>query len=228
MRMTVFHISSIVFIIGSFSVFGQSIDLNGGFQVNQIVMINQNSHFESTYDLTNNYSVSIGVEDVQIDYLTMRFALSLSNYSGELIDNYSGLAGGSKIEAEFQKTTITLGLFPVSFYLFDHVNFNVGIYISRRIHEEFSGIKSGCFDDAKGGFDCHQLELGDKYNSLCLPWTFGIQSRIAYDFYLSESLILTPSYIFSLGLSNEFSIVSRGNRLMSHIFYLGIEKRIGK
>ena len=208
--------------------FGQSVDVFGGMISNHFFSFGKDGHIESEYLVNPGYTLGIGLEDIKLDYLNMRFTLSFQDYSGDIIEKYSGLAGGSTTEVNFSKSTITLGLFPINFYLFNHVDLNFGLSLSRLLTEDFGGSKSGCYGNPNGGYDCFQIDLIEEYESFSSNWNFGIQARIGYDFYLSETLVLSPIYFFYLGLSDEFSDIVSNSKLMGHYLCIGIEKRIGK
>lgn len=220
----------IIFLIllNSLTSFGQSVDVFGGMISNHLFSFGKDGHIESEYIINPGYTVGIGLEDIKLDYLNMRFTLSFQDYSGDIIEKYSGLASYSTTEVYFSKSTITLGLFPINYYLFNHVDLNFGISLSRLLTEDFTGSKSGCQYNPNGGDDCFQIDLAEEYESFSSNWNFGIQARIGYDFYLSETLVLSPIYSFYLGMSDEFSDIVSDTKLMRHYLCIAIEKRIGK
>ncbi|MFO7671714.1 MAG: hypothetical protein R6W31_18790 [Bacteroidales bacterium] len=152
----------------------------------------------------------------------------IHNYSGEVLEKYSGLASGSTTNVQFAKSTISLGIYPINLYLFNHVDLDFGISLSRLIQEDFHGTKSGWSGNVNGGIDSFQYDLEEKYQNISATWYFGIQAKVGYDFYLSETLILSPFYSFKIGLSDEFSEILSDTRLMGHYLCIGIEKRLGK
>lgn len=207
---------------------GQSIEVNGGYRINHLFDMGKDEHIESIYNIRNSFIWGVGISALKIDFLTFRFELSYFSYDGKVAENYSGLAGRSTTEAHFSKSLVSLHMFPLSFFVLNKFELNFGLFLSGLIKEEFSGTISGCYGNPNGGYDCYQQDLEDKYNSLCSRWAYGFEGRISYDFLLSESLILSPSYTFSFGISDEFSEELENTNLMGHTLLLGIKYKIDK
>ncbi|MFO7669847.1 MAG: hypothetical protein R6W31_09335 [Bacteroidales bacterium] len=107
-----FRLRSIIIIgllVRSTLFFGQSIDLFGGYSINRLFDFGKDGHIESEYLINPGYIIGIGIEDIKIDWLNLRFTLAYHNYSGEVLEKYSGLASGSTTNVQFAKSTISLG-----------------------------------------------------------------------------------------------------------------------
>lgn len=206
--------------------YGQSIEVYGGYGINQLFHFGIDGHYEIEYSANDGYSLGVGLENVQIDNLNMRFTLSLHHYKGNIKETYSGLANSSTTEVYFSKSDISLGLFPLNFYLFNHLNINAGFSISRLLSEDFHGIRSGCSGNPDGTIDSYRIEIDDENDRFSSKWSFALQTRLAYDIHLSENLALSPFYSYSFGFSAEFSELDTDVKLMRHLFGISIKIKL--
>jgi hypothetical protein len=207
---------------------GQSVGLYGGYSNNHLFDFGKDGHIESEYLINPSYTIGIGIENVKIDWLNMSFTVDYHTYEGVIQEKYSGLASGATTNVQFTRSSISVGIFPVNLYLFNHLELDFGVLFSRLIQEDFNGTKIGCSENVDGGFDCSTIKLVEEYQSISARWVLGIQAKVGYDFHLSETLILAPFYSLNLGLSDEFSVAVMDTRFMKHNICLGIKKRIGK
>lgn len=215
-------------LVNCINVIGQSIDIYGGGTINQPFDLNKDSHTETSYSLNNGYAIGIGIENIKVDWLTMRFTLEYNWYDGKVFEREFGLGGGSSFTADFEKSMISLGFYPINKYLFNRLDINIGMVFSRLVHEEFSGSAGGYQMVDSGGYESYRTDLHDRIESFSAPWAFGLQTRIAYDIYLTESLVLSPQYSFYLGIAREFLPTYNNTKLMRHYFCIGFEKRLNK
>jgi hypothetical protein len=82
---------------------GQSAELFGGININKLHEFHKDDHFETNYSSINGYRIGFGVDSIKVDWLTMRFTLTLDSYGGEIHETYLGLAGSSSADVEFDK-----------------------------------------------------------------------------------------------------------------------------
>ncbi len=210
-------------IIGSSDAFSQTLEIFGGPNLSVLYNVGQDGHYETTYENRNGINLGIGVENVKIDWVTMRFTLSYDMYGGEIHEKVSGLASGSATAAKFEKSVLSLGLYPLNFYLFKHIDVNFGVELSRRVYESFSGTYSG-FSIIDSGYSFSSYDLQDEYENLSSASQFGLRARIAYDIHLTGSLVLSPQYSYYLGLSSEFDYkIIAYAKSMRHYFCIGIK-----
>ena len=66
--------------------------------------------------------------------------------------------------------------------------------------------------------------LDDKYNKYSSLTYFGLQGRIAYDFNLSKSIVISPQYLYYFGISDEFIEFPKETKSIRHYFCVGIKK----
>jgi hypothetical protein len=216
-------ILTFVIIANSVIVFCQNIEVFGGINSNIFYDNNENDpHYSSSYKSDFGYCAGIGFESKKIDWLTVRFTLQLDNYGGEINAYTDGLGSGNLTEATIDKWLISLGLFPINFRLFHKIDLNFGFEVSRLINETYNGTISGwLYRQPNWSFD-----LQDKYNHFSLPICIGLRGRIAYDFKLSKTYIISPQYSFYYGLSKEFQEFPHETKSMRHYLSVGIKKKI--
>ncbi|NJK87216.1 MAG: hypothetical protein HC906_15785 [Bacteroidales bacterium] len=115
-------------------------------------------------NLKNGCTFRIGIENVKVDWLTMRFILSYDKYSGKLHANHSGLGGGSTTTALFDKSVLSLGIFPINFQLIKKIDINIGFELAGLFSESFSGSVVGWMV-GEPGWSYDLSEKFDRYSA---------------------------------------------------------------
>lgn len=210
----------ILIAIISCNLFSQKIELFGGANKNVFHDYNNDRHFSSTYNSDYGFSAGFGLDSIKIDWLTLRFTLEYDKYKGKLNATHVSLGGGNTTIANIDKSVISLGIFPINFLIFKRIDLNFGLLISRLITESNNGTITGW----KIGSPDYNYILQDRYKRYSTLTYFGFQGRIAYDFKISQSIIISPQYIYYFGFSNEFVESPEDTKSMRHYFRLGIEK----
>jgi hypothetical protein len=205
------------------TIYCQNIELMGSVNKNDFYNFNRNlGHFRSSYTSGFGYSVKIGIENIKIDWMKLRLTLNYDSYNGELKASDGGLAGDYTVEAKVKKSIISVGIFPINFKIRERLDINIGFELSRLINEEFQGTKSGWFMYSPN-YNYDLKEIYDRFSALKY---FGFSGRLAYDFKLSESISISPQYLYYFGLSNEFDEFPERTKSKRQYFCLGIEKKI--
>jgi hypothetical protein len=210
-------------LINSLTAFSQNIEIIGALNQNNFFDFQQNEgHFSSSYKSDNGYALRVGLEDIKVDWLTLRFTLSYDKYGGELKASDGGLGGGYTTNAKIDKSVISLGVFPVNFKIIDRIDLNFGFELSSLIIENFSGTSSvWLLGEPDWSYD-----LNDKYDRYSSKTYFGLRGRIAYDFNISDKLAISPQYSYYFGLSNEFDEFPEATKSMRHYFCIGLQRKI--
>jgi|WetSurSiteA1Bulk_404760.scaffolds.fasta_scaffold25536_3 hypothetical protein len=222
MRLGQIIMLTIIFITFNLTLYSQKIEIFGGVNKNIFHDYNKDFHITSLYNSELGYTAGFGIDSIKIDWLTVRFSMQFDKYGGNLEANYHGLGGGNTTVAEIDKWIISLGIFPLNFRLFHKIELNFGLEISRLINETYKGKASGW----QIGQDNWSYDLQDKYDQFSSKMYFGIKGRIAYDFNLSQSMIISPQYSYYFGLSNEFQEFPEYIKSMRHYLCIGIIKKI--
>ncbi|MEA3448694.1 MAG: hypothetical protein U9Q98_09665 [Bacteroidota bacterium] len=76
------HIIVFLFLINSMTLSGQNIDITGGSNSNKFYDFQVR---ESSYTSDLGYTIRIGMENIKVDWLTLRLTLSYNKYGGELV-----------------------------------------------------------------------------------------------------------------------------------------------
>lgn len=216
-------IISLIICLNSIFVFGQNIELFGGPNKNIFHdNLENDGHYSSSYNSAFGYSAGIGINDIKIDWLSLRFTLCYDRYGGKIDVSDGGLGGGTTIKADIDKSLVSLGLFPINFTVLKKIDLNLGFEVSRLIGETFSGELSG-WQTGKLGWS---YDLNDKYDRISELTNYGIRARIAYNFTISESIVIVPQYSFYYGLGYEFNESLATTKSMRHYLSIGIEKKI--
>lgn len=212
-----------LFLLISIPAFSQNLEVIGGLNKNHFFDFQQNEgHFSSSYYSNYGYTLRIGVDDIKVDWLTLRFTLSYDKYGGELKASDGGMGGGYTTNAKIDKSVISLGVFPVNFKIIDRIDLNFGFEIAGLINENYSGTSSGWI---MGNPDW-SYDLNEKYDRYSSKIYFGLSGRIAYDFNISDKLSISPQYSYYLGLSNEFDEFPEATKSMRHYFCIGLQRKL--
>jgi hypothetical protein len=210
-------------LISSLTAFSQKVEIIGGLNKNVFFDFQQNEgHFNSSYIPDYDYAIRIGIENIKVDWLTLRFTLGFDKYGGEVTASDGGLGGGYTTEAKIDKSDISLGVFPLNFKIINRIDLNFGFEFSGLISENYSGTSSGWIM----GEPDWSYDLNDKYDRFSSKTYFGLRGRIAYDCNISDKLAISPQYSYYFGLSNEFDEFPESTNSMRHYFCIGIQGKI--
>jgi hypothetical protein len=185
----------------------------------------ENPHWKSAYETGQGYSIMIAVEDVRLDWARMRISMALEHFNGDVYAYSGGLGSGSGTSAEFNKSMLSVCIFPHGFSVRDKLDIQIGIQLSCLLNENFSGRKGWWSILPNSGGNSTLEDTYDHYNS---AFYFGLVGRLAYNFRIAESIYIFPQYSFYFGTSPEFREFPYETRAMRHFIGAGIEKRFAK
>jgi hypothetical protein len=212
-----------LFLLNNLTLFSQNLEIIGGLNKNSFFDFQQNEgHFSSSYNSDYGYAIRIGIENIKVDWLTLRFTLTYDKYGGELEASDGGLGGGYTTNVTIDKSIISLGVFPINFKIIDRIDLNFGFEMGGLLNESFSGTSSGWLMGEPGW----SYDLNDKYDRYSAKTYFGLRGRIAYDFKISDKLAISPQYSYYFGLSNEFDEFPEATKSMRHYFCIGLQRKI--
>ena len=213
----------VLLIIGnSLTLFCQNLEIVGGPNLNIFYDFNNDPHIVTHYTSDLGYTARFGIENIKVDWLNLRFTLSYDKYCGTFETTFGGQAGGYTSSAVINKSIVTFGIFPLNFRFKNRIDLNFGFEISRLINESFKGTIRG-WSLFQPDYSYDLQERFNRFNSLVY---YGVRSRIAYDFILRNSYVISPQYSYYFGLSNEFKEFPDVTKSMRHYFCIGIKKKI--
>ncbi|MCD6366479.1 MAG: hypothetical protein J7L46_02950 [Bacteroidales bacterium] len=201
--------------------FGQSIDVFGGANINYFYDLN-NGMADSQYQKGNGYSFGFGIQKFFPDSIPFRFDIGLDYYNG-CLSIYNGMVGGGTLtNAETGKYSIMLGIYPLNFQILKRkILINFGGRFSYLLKETTTGFQS---ESTPSSYTLYSLDDGDvKINN---NFNFGISCRFAYLLNIYKGLSLTPQYLLFIGLTNDFRNIGANTKSLRHIFAIGITKNI--
>ena len=165
---------------------------------------------ETSYTSEWGYSIRFSIDEVQVDWLKMRFTLGY-NYLGGSFKSSDGSQGGSfSIDANFNKSLLTLAVYPAH------------LEIGRLLWEDFRGITIAS-SRGQAIITENVEELYDEFNSKAY---FGLNLRFAYDIKITENWALSPQYNLYYGLSQEFYVPPETSRSYQHFFAIGLQRAL--
>lgn len=214
----------LIVIVFGHNLYAQSLEVTGGPVFNNLHR-QSDASIDPDYSNKTGFSLGIGVDQVKIDWLTLRMTFEYIQYGGHVLEEYNGLAGGGTTTFDFQKSLVTLGLFPFNYRLIDRIDLNLGIAISRLVYDSFTGTNTSWYSTMSGPVYT-SYDLDERYNSLGSVWYFGILGRVAWDIPLTRSIILSPQYSFYWGLTDEFDQESYDSKSWRHFTGLGLQMEL--
>jgi len=213
----------VLIFFNSLTTLSQNVEMYGGVNKNRFFDYqNNNGHYRSSYNADYGYAIGIGIENIKLDWLNLRFTLTYDKYSGELTASDGGNGGEYTTNAMIDKSVISLGVFPINFRLWGRIDLNFGFEFAGLLSENFEGTTSGWIL----GEPDWSYDLEDKYDNYSSNTYFGLRGRIAYDFKLSDKLAISPQYSYYFGLSNEFDEFPEYTKSMRHYFCVGLQRKI--
>lgn len=208
---------SLLSILFSFGINGQSLDLYGG--INSIVFYDLGSNApynRSNYSFDPGFFLGVGIEDLEIENKPIRLTLSFEIYNGSASARSGGLGGGTSTTAKTTKTLMSLGISPEKYTIYKGLGFEPGFLFSLLIHETFSGSVTSSAGNIPTTINLNKDR--DKFNSLLY---FGIQTRFRYDFKFNQTSKITLFYSFYFGFLDEFKMFPKATKSMRHQIGLG-------
>ncbi|NCA86904.1 MAG: hypothetical protein EOM83_15285 [Clostridia bacterium] len=213
----------LILLNSSLVLFSQNIEVFGGLNQNTFFDFQKNEgHFHSSYNGDEGYAIGIGVDNIKVDKMTLRFTLTYDKYGGKIEASDGGLGGGYTTRAEIDKSILSLGFFPLNFRFFDRIDLNFGFEVSALVVDDFKGRSSGWMMGTPGW----SYDLNEKYNRFSAKKYFGLRGRIAYDFYLTDKIAVSPQYSYYFGLSHEFDEFPEETKSKRHYLFIGIKRVI--
>ncbi|MEX2379794.1 MAG: hypothetical protein WD530_03565 [Vicingaceae bacterium] len=202
------------------SLFAQNLEVIAGLNQNQFFDDNRDEgHYNSSYQSDRGFAVRIGIEDIKVDWLKLRFTMGFEQYGGEIDVSDGGQAGDYQTTAEIDKSVLSLGLFPLNFKIWERIDLNFGLGFSALLNESYRGTRSGSI----WGGNSWRENLEERYDNYSNNTHWGLLGRLAYDFEIDDRYSISPQYSYYLGLSDEFSEFPEDTKSMRHYFSLGFQ-----
>jgi hypothetical protein len=198
----------------------KNVEVIAGLNQNQFFDLNRDEgHYYSSYQSELGYALRIGIEDVKVDWLNLRFTLGYDKYGGKIAVSDGGQGGGYTTTAEIDKSLLSLGIFPVNLKIWNRIDLNLGFEVSALVDENYRGKRSGGITGAPSWNE----NLEDRYDSYSEKGYWGIRGRLAYDFTIDDRFSLSPQYSYYFGMSNEFKEFPEETKSMRHYFSIGVQ-----
>jgi hypothetical protein len=210
-------------ITNSSSAFGQGFEFYGGINNNILYDYNKNEgHFRSDYNSDFGYTAGLAVDSLRIDWLKIRLTLQFDKYAGKLNVSDGWLGSYNTTIANVEKSVLSFGIFPINLKILNKIDLNFGLSLSALVADSFNGTISGSTMNQPDW----SFNLQDKYDRYNSSVYFGFQVRIAYSFNLSESIFISPQYLYYYGFSHEFVESPGSTKAMRHYFCIGLMKKM--
>lgn len=202
------------------SLFAQNLEVIAGLNQNQFFDYNQDEgSYYSSYQSDHGFAVRIGIEDIKVDWMNLRFTMGFEQYGGEIDVSGGGQGGDYRTTAEIDKSVLSLGLFPLNFKIWERIDLNFGLEFSALLNESYQGRIRG---NTLGGIPRTE-SMEERYDNYSNKTHWGLRGRLAYDFEINDRYSISPQYSYYLGLTDEFSEFPEDTKSMRHYFSLGFQ-----
>jgi len=211
----------------------QSLEFNAGAQLNSFYRVT-NYLTIPFYTPKVGYSINVGIDDVYLNRIRLRFTLGLNTYGGQLNTGWNDPPFSKySIDGQIDKTVIQLGFYPLNFKVKERLNINIGPQFSMLIHEKVE-VR---FDERLVFIDPNVIaeeiiviessgNLNERHDSYNAKYYVGANIRVAYDIPLSEKYSLVPQYSFYTTISNEFTEFPKATKSMHNMLGIGIKRKL--
>ena len=198
------RLSLFFFLIFSGTMYAQNTEITTGYIQNNFFDFEKDEVYNnSNYSSRGGFGLEIGIDEIMIDSVKLRFTLGYSKYSGK-IRNYSGGKGsGTTTRANVHKSIVSLGFFPLNFKILDRIDLNFGVEGSMLLHERFSGNNSS-WNIIGGG--TQNLDEDERFNA---RFYAGACGRLAYCKYQRKGASHDKIYRAGHNNSNRATLVVR-------------------
>jgi hypothetical protein len=215
-------IVALLFLLLSFSISAQNIEVTTGALYNKYFDIEQDYGYKSySFQSAYGFAVNVGYER-KFEWLPLRFTLGYENYGGAIIASDFGHMYSNSVDFEIRKSMLTLGIYFINFSFFDHLDLNIGLQFNRLLDESVKGSgESRVYSDSPVPTITVLNYEGQKSNT-------GLRGRLAYDFDLNDRFAISPQYDFYYGLSNESEDFPSTIRSYRHYISIGLQMNVGK
>lgn len=203
--------------------FSQTLEIHGGYLYNNY---HELAFGDSDYSLDlkagHGYAFGVSVDDFQLWKIKHRLTLRYEQFNGDISASDIGLGGGQTTEAEFDKTLLSLGVYPVRVKFLGAGEANLGVQYSRLLAETFEGRTQEVLHNKFN----RETDLQDRYSSFNSESNWGLNLRVAYQFKLSSDWTLIPQYEFHYGFKDDFKHHPGKIKSMRHFVGVGLKKQL--
>jgi len=209
----------------------QSLEFNFGTHLNNLYDFKEkNGPYTSSYSPKVGYDLNVGIDDIYLNTMRLRFTLGLSIYGGGIKASQGENGGNYSMNGEIEKTVLRLGFYPVNFRIKKRLNISIGPQFSMLIHEKIKGTYDEWHVEYNEYNNQYIVEssgnLNERYDSYNARYYVGANIRIAYRIPLSEDFYLVPQYALYIGISNEFVEFPNITKSINNILGIGIKRKI--
>jgi len=185
-------------------------------------------YYIGSYTLKSGYNLNVGIDDVYLNDLRLRFILGFSKYSGGIDAKFRSQGSGTSLNGHAKKNVLQFGLYPINFGGKEGLNVNIGTEFSALIGGEIEGTYTNWYIVSTSGPVVEESydDVNDLYDSYHSMYYFGISIRVAYDIPLSEDFYLVPQYSLYVGLSNEFIEFPKTTKSLRNMLGIGIKRKM--
>ena len=198
----------------------QSIEFRAGLNQNKFFDIQKGEAPYNTpiYSSELGSYFSISLNDVKVDSFYYDISIAFENYSGTARARSGGIGGGRSVNAEINKSVLSIGVVPFKQKLHKNLNLDVGFVFSILVNESFNGTVT-----QSAGNIPTTTSLTQEYTKFNSAITFGLLARLNYNIDINDKLVLSPFYAYYIGIINEFIDFPASTKSMRHQLGIGIK-----
>lgn len=208
----------------SFSISAQNIEVIGGVLYNSFYDTEADEPTRnSLLDSHFGHSFTIGIDDVNLKWLPLRFTIGYENYGGKIDVIEHTRMSFESIKSDINNKVFTVAAYLINFKILKKIDLNIGLQyaylLNKRTEINYTYHTSG--------WNPFTEDINDK-SEYCEENTYGLRGRVAYDFTVYDRFTISPQYDFYYGLSKEFRGFPETVYAYRHYFSVGLQIKVGK
>lgn len=211
-------------LLSSMSLWAQNLELFSGLSINNFYDLEKdNPHTSGSYSGDNSFMIGLGIDDIKLGKLPLRFTVGYNKYGGVISAGSGGMGGHQSTRVDVTKSVLNFGIYPVNLKLFGGLELNIGFEWSQLLQEEFSGTISSWSMDNMTPTTKKFEDLHDKFSKKSHN---GVSIRLARDIMITDKWSISPQYVCYIGLAKEFYAISRNVKSIHHNIAIGIQMKL--
>lgn len=200
----------------------QHVEFISGVSLNSFYNKVESPRQNSSYVNQHGPFLAVAFEGKKTSITNWRITIGFENYGGSISAYDGGNGGGTRVEADINRSSLLVGLYPLNLRLWNKIRINLGMELAKVVYDGFEGTSktSVVFSGTNTITDLHDLHTTFNQDS------FGVGVGMNYDIQLSNQLFIVPHYTFYQGITGEFKNTPTEPKSRRHRVCIAIRKKL--